>query len=408
LALPKALRAKVAAPASEEVAPEADLPVEATATVQRESLSSKIVQIGGLEPVVQKLILSPINSTVTEVFVREGQIVSKGQPLVRLDDRELRARMFLARANLLRAQTQLASLEGWSQSTEVTQAQRSVAFASMALEEGQARYEVAQRLFDRGIASREEVETARRTVDRLKLDVESARENFQAIRGRADAREREIARAQIANSQAEVDEVQRLLAATTVAAPFDGLVMLLPDAPEGRVRPRLVEPGDPVFSGGPLLNLGDISRLRVRIGVDEVDVDKIQVGQKVEVKIEAFPGMALEGQIDFIAPVARIVDKVAFFDVMATIAQVPAEVRKRGRLGMSSTIEISTIDRPNALVVPIQAIHREGEATFVDVVARTPDGKAKRQRRPVTVGVSTETLVEILEGLQEGEEIASP
>jgi RND family efflux transporter MFP subunit len=277
----------------------------------------------------------------------------------------------------------------------------------MALEEGQAKRAVAQRLFERGIASREEAETARRTVERLTLEAETARENFLAIRGRADAREREIARAQIANAQAEVDEIQKLLAATTVVAPFDGLVMLLPDAPEGRIRPRLVEPGDPVFSGGALLNLGDISRLRVRIGVDEVDVDKIQVGQKVEAKIEAFPGMVLAGQIDFIAPVARIVEKVAFFDVMATIAQVPPEVRKRGRLGMSSTIEIATIDRPNALVVPIQAIHREGEATFVDVVERTPDGKAKRQRRPVKVGVTTEKQAEILDGLQEGEEIAS-
>jgi multidrug resistance efflux pump/GAF domain-containing protein len=406
--LPRALRGQELAAPPGEAPPPAQAPVTATVTVARATLTSKVVQIGALEPVVTKFILSPIASTVTEVFVREGEVVPKGKSLVRLDDRELRARLFTAKANLLRAQQQSAALDAWSQSPEVAQAQRGVTFATMALEEGQSRYDVAQRLFAQGIASREEVETARRAVERLTLEVQTARENFQAVRGRFDVREREIVQSQIANAQAEVNDLERGITNATVVAPFEGLVMLLPDASGGTARPKFIEAGDTVAAGTPLLNLGDISRLRVRIGVDEVDVDKIRVGQRVEAKIEAFPGTVLEGQIDFIAPLGRVVEKVAFFDVMATIAQVPPEVRRKVRLGMSSTIEIVTTNRPDVLAVPVQAIRREGEESIVDVVQRTPDGKATRQPRPVQVGVVTEKLAEIVGGLEEGEEIALP
>jgi RND family efflux transporter MFP subunit len=376
-----------------------------THTVGRETLSAKIVQTGNAEPAGTRAVVPPSSGNVAEVFVHEGQRVTKGQPLVRLDDRELRNRLHMAMANLLRAQTQLQTLLDWARSPEYAQARRAVQLASMAVEEGRGRVEVTRRLFERGIASRDEMESAERSYERLQLELQSAEENTKTIQARANETEQTILRAQIKNAQVEVDEINRLIAAMTIPAPFDGLVML-PEAGEGR-RGRLPDAGDQVQAGVPLLLLGDVSLLRVRLQLDEVDVDKVKIGQRAQARMDAFPGFQLGGRVEFVSPVAKIVEKVAYFDTVVALTTLPAEIRARVRLGMSAAIEIVTADRQNVVAIPVQAVIREAGETFVDLVD-SGQGGAKGMRIPVKLGVSTTKMVEVLDGLQEGDQIVLP
>jgi multidrug resistance efflux pump/GAF domain-containing protein len=376
-----------------------------THTVGRETLSSKIVQTGNAEPANTRAVVPPTSGSVAEVLVHEGQRVTKGQPLVRLDDRELRNRLHMAMANLLRAQTQLQTLLDWARSPEYAQARRSVQLAGMATEEGRGRLDVTRRLFDRGIASRDEMESAERTYERLRLELQSAEENVKTIQARASETEQTILQAQIKNAQAEVDEINRLIAAMTVPAPFDGLVML-PEAGEGR-RGRLPEVGDQAQAGSPLLLLGDVSLLRVRLQLDEVDVDKVKIGQRAQARMDAFPGFLLGGRVEFVSPMAKIVEKVAYFDTIVALTALPAEIRARVRLGMSAAIEIVTADRQNVLAVPVQAVIREAGETFVSLADNT-QGTPTAVWIPVKLGVSTTKMVEVLEGVQEGDQIVLP
>jgi multidrug resistance efflux pump/putative methionine-R-sulfoxide reductase with GAF domain len=383
-------------------------PITNTHTVARESLSAKIVQTGYAEPATTRAVVSGVMGTAVEVMVREGQRVVKGQPLLRLEEREARTRLHTANANLLRAQAQLQSLQNWNRGPEITQAKRSVQLASIALEEGRGRYEVTRRLFDRGIASRDELESAERAYERLKLELQSADENVRAVQDRASETEQAIARAQIKNAEAEVEEINRLVTLTMIVAPIDGVVML-PEGAEGR-RLRLPEPGDQVQGGIPVMLLGDMGYLRVRLALDEVDVDKVRVGQRAQARVDAFPGYTVEGRVEFVSPVARIVEKVPFFDTIVSLSRVPSELRDRVRLGMSATIEIVTADRTDVIAIPVQAVIRQGGETVVDLVGRSQgeDKPPVRQRTAVKLGVSTAKMVEVLEGLEEGNEIALP
>lgn len=388
-----------------------DQPAEAgpavgqTHTVARETLSAKIVQTGNAEPATTRAVVPPAPGTVAEVRVHEGQRVTKGQPLVRLDDRELRNRLHSATANLLRAQTQLQTLLDWARSPEFAQARRAVQLASMGAEEGRGRVEVTRRLFERGIASRDEMESAERTFDRARLELQAAEENVKAIQSRANETEQKILQAQISNAQVEVDEINRLISLMTIPAPFDGLVML-PEGGEGR-RGRLPEVGDQVQVGAPLLVLGDVSLLRVRLQLDEVDVDKVKVGQRAQARMDAFPGYQLGGRVEFVSPVAKIVEKVAYFDAIVALTTLPAEIRARVRLGMSAAIEIVTADRQDVVAIPVQAVTREAGETFVDLVDAS-QGSPRVVRIPVKLGVSTTKMVEVLEGVQEGDQIVLP
>jgi multidrug resistance efflux pump len=383
-------------------------PITNTHTVVRESLSAKIVQTGYAEPATTRAVVSGVMGTAVEVMVREGQRVVKGQPLVRLEEREVRTRLHTANANLLRAQAQLQSLQNWNRGAEFNQAKRSVQLAGMALEEGRSRHEVTRRLFDRGLASRDELEGTERAFERLKLELQSAEENLRVVQERGSETEQAIARAQIKNAEAEAEEINRQLGLTTIVAPIDGVVML-PEGAEGR-RLRLPEPGDQVQGGIPVMLLGDVGYLRVRLALDEVDVDKVRVGQRAQARVDAFPGSSLEGRVEFVSPVARIVEKVPFFDTIVSLARIPPELRDRVRLGMSATIEIVTADRTDVLAIPVQAVIRQGGETFVDLVDRSGSGDKPpmRRRAPVKLGVSTAKLVEVLEGLDEGNEIALP
>ena len=392
--------------------PEAEAPGVAPAgdsvPVGRDSLVAKIVQTGNAEPAVTRAVVAPANGTVVEVLAREGQRVNRDEPLLRLDDRELRTRLQTANANLLRAKGQLQTLVDWARSPEFAQARRSVQLANLAMEENRGRLEVARRLFDHGIASRDEVDSATRTQERLQLELQAAEEGLRAVQGRATEAEQAVLQAQIRSAQAEVDEASRLLAATSLTAPFAGLVML-PEGPEGR-RLHLPEPGDQVQPGLPLMLLGDVRQLRVRALLDEVDVDKVRQGQKAVARLDAFPDVPLEGQVVFISPVARIVDKVPFFEIVVGLAPLPPAIRDRVRLGMSATVEIATVNRPNVLTVPIQAVIRDGTATYVERIVRParPGQAPGRERIRITLGAATTNLVEVVEGLQEGDEIALP
>jgi HlyD family secretion protein len=138
-----------------------------------------------------------------------------------------------------------------------------------------------------------------------------------------------------------------------------------------------------------------------------VDVDKVKIGQRAQARMDAFPGFQLGGRVEFVSPVAKIVEKVAYFDTVVALTTLPAEIRARVRLGMSAAIEIVTADRQNVVAIPVQAVIREAGETFVDLVD-SGQGGAKGMRIPVKLGVSTTKMVEVLDGLQEGDQIVLP
>ncbi len=209
----------------------------------------------------------------------------------------------------------------------------------------------------------------------------------------ADPRATDLARAQarVAQAQAQLDLAQIRLDDTTLTAPFDGVV--------ARIN---VAPGEQVTQG-PVLTLIDVSRFKVTVTVDEVDVVRVAPGQDVEVLIDALGPPPQIGRVQRIAPQATNERNVTAYEVELEVAPGDRPLRS----GMTASATIITAKRENALSVPVQAVREENGMTVVDVVVND-NGRITLVAQPVETGIRTGDRIEIINGLNEGQQVLLP
>lgn len=214
-----------------------------------------------------------------------------------------------------------------------------------------------------------------------------------------------MARMKAQNAREKLDALQLKVDGGVVLAPVSGVV-LKPVRGRGDKAVDIVV-GSAVSTGQPVAAVGDLAGLRVVSKVDEVDIDKLSPGQKVVVTGEAFSGKTLVGRISDISSTATSEsrDVPPAFDVETTIRDLPPDAINHIRLGMSANLQVLVYDNPEAIMIPIQAVHRTPRGLTVDVL-----DKEKQETRtvPVTTGVTTLSDVEITSGLAPGEQVVVP
>jgi membrane fusion protein (multidrug efflux system) len=209
--------------------------------------------------------------------------------------------------------------------------------------------------------------------------VDLAKSNF--ISGQA----RDEAENNLRVAEAAVQLAEAKLAKTTIVAPFAGIIGL-----------RSVSLGDYVKEGQDIVNLESVDPLKADFRVPEVYLKQVQVGQAMELGLDALPGRAYEGRVYAINPLV---------DAAGRSIVIRAQVRNpEGALrpGMFARVRLITSESQEALVVPEQAIVPQGEDQYV---FRIQDGKAFRVK--VSVGQRREGMVEITSGLAAGELIVT-
>jgi hypothetical protein len=199
------------------------------------------------------------------------------------------------------------------------------------------------------------------------------------------------------------EKLERQIAACTLTAPIDGLVVYANDPTRsfGRNQPQ-IEEGATVRERQKIISIPDISRLQVNTKVDESRIDKIATNLKARIRVHAFADQVLNGRVLDVAPLA---DPSNFFspDRKVYTTRVAVANRLPGlRPGMTAQVEILVADRDNVLGLPVQALlHYDGKD---HVAVKTPDGRF--EWREVTRGVSNDQFVEIQQGIQSGEIVA--
>jgi RND family efflux transporter MFP subunit len=304
----------------------------------------------------------------------------------------------------LRAQ---ANVNYVSAATTLREAQRTYAayrdlYANKAisrdqLDQAEAKYEQAQAAYNQLIRSR--------TV--LQDDVRSAQEGYVQAQTALAAAEVESGSGDVAAASAEAARAgseyafaQEQADATQIHAPYDAIVMSVATEKSDSVRP--LQPGDAVAQGQPLIALAQRQAFVVRTKVDEQDVINVHLGERVQITGEDFPGRVLNGHVVEVSPIAQRSE-----DSTSASRTVPTTIAVDGppaflRDGMSVNVSIFTTDLQHAIVVPNEAIARDGGSTYVFVV-RNDD--AYRQR--VSVGLSNEANSVIVSGLRTGDVIVA-
>ncbi|GBC93449.1 Macrolide export protein MacA [bacterium HR15] len=323
--------------------------------------------------------------------------------------RTLLEKGYVSRQQLDAAQTALTLAQSQLQSARQRQ-QQLAEQQRIELETAKASLESARAELERARASAVQDEIKRKAYEAALTEREAARNRLREI----EMRQLELKQAQAAEKQASSQLRNWLiqLAETDVRSPIDGIVTR-----RYREVGELVMSGTTGFGEGtPIMQVADLSQMRVKLNLNELDVAKVRVGMPVEVKVDALPERTFRGVVKRIAPAAQQPSGggsplgalgVVKFAVEIYLQQSDAALRP----GMTARCRILTAVRQNALLLPLEALGKEGERYYVLKLHRnTRDvpNKPRYEKVFVKVGLRNTSHAEILEGLQEGDQVVKP
>lgn len=330
---------------------------------------------GVVEAVRERALAFRNAGTVGEVRVEEGDPVSEGDPLVRLDVAELerslastRASLASARAERERTQAQLR-VDRLDAASAVAEAEDARAQAASDLRGREADLDRVQRLFELGAASRDELQDARdardaaaRSLRQAELALESARTRLDNQQSLAEA-QRSSADANVAQLETEVTNLEARLADAELRAPFDGVVATLD-----------VEVGDAVGTQ-PVVTVADPRELRVRATFDENRASELANDQPAEIVPDANTRRRLPARVARLSPVATREGGGAQVEVMLQFTGDDPQAGGAVRPGYTVTARVRVAERQDALLVPLEAITEpDDDPAFVYRVDAAEEG----------------------------------
>ena len=165
---------------------------------------------------------------------------------------------------------------------------------------------------------------------------------------------------------------------------------------DGEVIVGTVQPGQAVTTADAVLVLSD--RLIVRAQVDETDIGKIKPDQKAEITLDAYPETRVPAVVDHIYYESKAVNNVTIYEVDLSPETIPPFFRS----GMNANIDFIQESKHDVLVLPVNAVHKEEEQSWVTI---KPDTDQKEIRRPVVLGISDDKNVEIVSGLTPDDDV---
>lgn len=422
-----------------------DIPTVEVEKVQRRArLEAKVTANGEVRPLNFYQLTSEVPGRVLEIYVREGDIVRAGQPLLKLDQTQIEADLSRNEASLRLAQTDKESAQVQLQAAQnnVTNVEASLAAARYELQRTKSdealakeEFERAQRLVEQEVISKAQFDAAKFRYEGVQALVRAQQARIEQLESQLrDAKIRvEVARtainsanARIAQVKAGLQGIQDQFNKTIQKAPIDGVVASLS-----------VRPGQYVlasFQTTPLLTIADMSEITVEVQVDETDVTNVHPNQNVKIKVDALGETQLDGVVKEVgqAPTTRgsgglealttTSQEAKDFKVVISLVNLTQDVRQRLKPGMSATATITTDTRQHVIAIPLQAIvEREWPIRPAGESAPAPaadQAQAKKEVqgvfvlegtrarfRPIKTGIIGETDIEVTEGLKEGEEI---
>ncbi len=230
---------------------------------------------------------------VSVIQAEEGKAVKKGQVLAELDPAEYQARFDQAKAGLdkaIKAKEQLEQLLTIFTSIlpdDVKRAEANAAMARSTMLDAKKNYDRFEQLFKLGVISEKERDTVKLGLDNAHSRVNESEAVYQQSKSnlkKIDTTKKDIesAQSQIDFAKATLDQARIQLEYTKLMAPYDGIITS-----------RNVEPGEVVSPGREVLTMSDLSRVDLKIFVDETEIAKVRPGQKVEVKVDTYQGQGL-------------------------------------------------------------------------------------------------------------------
>lgn len=370
----------------------------------RTNLTEIVTATGKIQPEVEVKIAPEVSGEIIEIAVREGEVVQRGQLLLRIKPDSYRAQV----------ESQQAALNG----------ARAAAVRHRAeLTNAEAEYRRVQKLAEGGLLSTSQLSNAKTAYDSARASLDGA--NFQ-----------------IQQAEGALRQINEALSKTVINSPVAGTVSSL----TSRAGERVV--GTSQFAGTEVMRIADLDHMEARVNVNENDVVDVKVGDEARISVDAYPDRDIRGVVREIASTALTrnagtQEEVTNFEVKISIPDRSIRLRP----GMSATADIETATVRNVIAVPIQSVtvrttdsdlspeemerRRTREAAQnrkdidVEVTNELDQKRKEREQRTrlqrvvfvktgdtvrmqkVETGIADNTFIEIRSGLKPGDEVVS-
>lgn len=401
-----------------------ETPATETAIVQRGELSVIVDAAGNLSSLTEITLAFPVAGRIYEIPVSEGQTVKQGDVLARLEGNiqaEADFQALFTDAGVLQAELAAANAqdglvdaidylkyrigsETYYWEGQLIQAEETLAAldadpnaSAEQKDEAQKTVDYARRkqeyLLRDNIAYLEKVDDyylddsdiafARLKLENAKVALQDAEAALEIVKSGPSALQNPLAA--LGPEMVRLERARQNVENTRLVAMSDGVVTTL-----------YHQAGEHANPGTPVIALTDVTVLEAEVNLDETDVVKIALGMQVVVTVDAFPGMEVNGEVIEIAPTAAVQSGVVLYPV--TVRLDPTELRLRS--GMTVNVTFPIEQRSDTLLVPFRAIETEGGQAYV---TRVMASGREAERVAVTLGLITDTQVEILSGLEAGD-----
>jgi HlyD family secretion protein len=378
----------------------------ATEKAEVRTINETVSASGKIKPEIEVKISSEVSGEIVELPIKEGDVVKKGQLLVRV------------RPDILKSGYERAVASYQTQKASVGNSTQMLAQAQATFDNQESTYKRSKQLYDNKVITAAEFDNAKAAYMGAKAGLEAAKQN---VTGSTFG---------LAQSAASVKEASDNLAKTSIYSPVDGVVSKLSVEKGERVL------GTAQFAGTEIMTISDLSKMDVNVDVNENDINRVALGDSAKIEVDAFLGKKFIGIVTEIGSSANVVgtnaDQVTNFTVKVRIdsASYSGLINKTAknpspfRPGLTSTVDIQT-NRTQSLSVPIQSVTTRDEKKTTDVtLAKPSDDKktkvastvkayvfvysaGKVKQVAVTTGIQDDSYIQILSGIKAGDEVVS-
>jgi len=411
-----------------------------TGTVVRQDLTSVVTASGEIKPRNYINIGANAQGLITDILVKEGDRVKKGQLLARLESVQPEADVEAQRAALSSAEADSAASEAALNAADdnLRSLEATLDRAKADLERTRLDYERGAALFKAQLIARQDYDTRKAAWAAQEAAVREAQARLVQARAQRAQTAAQLSSAQrrIAQMRATLTRFRDVLLKHNSYAPLDGVVTNLPV----RIGETVV-PGIQNSAASTIMTIADMSLITAEVKVDETDIVSVKMDQVAEISIDAIPNRTFKGHVIEIGNTAIIrstgvaasqsaisSQEAKDFKVVIALDNPPDEIRP----GLSCTAKVTTATRKKVLTIPIQALtvrqkgdlERRPANNTGPMAATRPDPAAEKARkeevqgvfvvsggkaifRKVETGITGATDIEVTSGLREGEEIVT-
>lgn len=325
-----------------------------TAKIEKGNIQTTITATGTIEPVTSVTVGTQVSGIVSRLYVDYNSIVKKGQVIAELDKTNLTSELNTAKANLASAQS--------------------------TLHYEQANYNRYQTLYDKGLVSANDYESAQLSYRKARESVATARES--------------------------VAKATTNLGYATITSPIDGVVLS-----------KSVEEGQTVASSFNTPELfviaKDLTDMRVIADIDEADIGGVKEGQRVSFTVDAFPDDKFEGQVTQVRQEATTTSNVVTYEVVISAPNSDLKLKP----GLTANVTIYTLEKNDVLTVPSKALRFTPNEALLKNNQKIEDCPAEHKlwtlkdntfkAHAVETGTTNGVMTEIVSGIPEGTEVLS-